>query len=85
MVVMLLESMAAPILESLWLEYDFWHFHLTFVAPQMAGTFGPSKFPQLQYLTLPGMQLSFCTDLGTVFPNITHLHLPSASFEGPTF
>jgi hypothetical protein len=38
--------------------------------------FGSSKFPQLQYLTLPGQNLGFSTSLASVFPSITHLHLP---------
>ena len=64
---MLLRFMSAPILESLWLEFDFWCFDTGF---------GSSKFPQLRYLTLPGIHLAL--QFAAVFPSITHLHLPRA-------
>ena len=68
---LLLLSISAPNLESLWLECNFKYFSNFSLVPQMS--LGRSKFPQLQYLTLPGVKLPFSP---TLFPSITHLHLP---------
>jgi hypothetical protein len=70
---LLLLSISAPNLESLWLECNFKYFNTSAysVAPQMS--LGRSKFPKLQYLTLPRVKLPFSPKL---FPSITHLHLP---------
>ena len=71
---MLLLSISAPNLESLWLDCNFKNFSSISMAPQLS--FGGSKFPQLQYLTIPGMNLPFSTPLSSIFPSVTHLHLP---------
>jgi hypothetical protein len=71
---MLLLSISAPNLESLWLDCDFNNFSSFSMAPQLS--FGGSKFPQLQYLTIPGMNLPFSAPLSSIFPSVTYLHLP---------
>lgn len=44
------------------------------MAPQMS--LGRSKFPQLKYLTLPEINMLVSGPFPSIFPSITHLHLP---------
>ena len=80
MAVRMLLSMSAPKLESIWLNCSYDNFDFLFDAPQMAGIFGHNKFPKLQYLTLPMDNLTRMVKFATIFPTITHLHLPYPNF-----
>ena len=80
MAVRMLLSMSAPKLESIWLDCSYDNFDFLFDAPQMAGIQGHSKFPKLRYLTLPISNLILMVKFATIFPSITHLHLPYPDF-----
>lgn len=83
MAVRMLLSMSAPKLESIWLDCSYDNFDFLFDAPQMAGIQGHGKFPKLRYLTLPTSNLFLMVKFATVFPGITHLHLPYPDFFRP--
>ncbi|KAF8161306.1 hypothetical protein B0H34DRAFT_374747 [Crassisporium funariophilum] len=81
MAIKMLLSMSAPKLESLWLDCSFDSFSTFFDAPQMAG---PTKFPALQYLTIPSYAFHQHNRFPKAFPTIKHLHLPFANFFNAT-
>jgi len=80
MAVRMLLSMSAPKLNSIWLDCSYDNFGFLFDASQMSGTHGRSKFPNLQYLTLPMDNLTRMIKFAKIFPSITHLHLPYPDF-----
>ena len=80
MAVRMLLSVSAPKLESIWLDCSYDNFDFFFDAPQMVGIQGHSKFPKLRYLTLPTSNLFLVPKFATIFPSITHLHLPYPDF-----
>jgi hypothetical protein len=83
MAVKMLLSILAPNLESIWLDCSYDNFDFLFDAPQMTGIQGHGKFPKLRYLTLPTSNLFLMTKFATIFPSITHLHLPYPDFFRP--
>ncbi|KAF5321131.1 hypothetical protein D9619_001683 [Psilocybe cf. subviscida] len=80
-------SVSAPNLESLWLHCSLDNFGFFFDAPQMqptttasTNTAQPAKFARLRYFTAFNDIMYSAVKFATVFPNITHLHLPFANF-----
>jgi len=67
----LLLSMAAPRLESIWLDCSFHNFHFLFDSPQLKTAI---KFKKLKYLTIQSDNLALSPQFSEAFPNVTHVH-----------